>query len=196
MAALLRPLSDEQATAVRHALSNPFSVIAGGAGTGKTATMHALVLAWEALGGRVHLCALAGKAALRLSQATHRLSKTLHRSLMELKQRERAVEEGKTPQKDWTDLTNRTLVIVDEASMVDLGQWARLLKAMPRGCRLVMVGDTAQLPPIGFGLLFHVLAQRPTTARLTRIFRQDDANGIPLAADAIRDRRHRCSAHS
>ncbi len=186
---LPRPLSDEQAAAVRHALLNPFAVIAGGAGTGKTATMQALVLAWEALGGNVHLCALAGKAALRLSQATHRLGKTIHRTLAELAQRAEADADGRQPRAEWAAFTDATMVIVDEASMPDLGQWARLLKAMPPGCRLVMVGDTAQLPPIGFGLVFHLLARRPDTAVLSRIFRQDSENGIPVVADAIRHRR-------
>lgn len=189
MARLARPLSDEQAAATRQALTRPFSVIAGGAGTGKTATMQAVVLAWEALGGRVHLCALSGKAALRLSQATHRLAKTIHRTLMELKQRSDGLDKSKVLVPNGTELDDRTLLIVDEASMVDLGQWARLLKAMPAGCRLVMVGDTAQLPPIGFGIVFHILAQQPTTARLTQVFRQDTASGIPLVAQAIRLRR-------
>jgi exodeoxyribonuclease V alpha subunit len=189
MPLLPRPLSDEQADAVRHALLAPCAVLAGGAGTGKTATMQALVLAWEALGGRVHLCALAGKAALRLSQATHRLGRTIHRTLAELALRAAASEDGKRADPDWAELDDHTLVIVDEASMVDLGQWARLLKVMPPGCRLAMVGDTAQLPPIGFGLVFHLLAQRPDTARLTRIFRQEAESGIPAVADAIRHRR-------
>ncbi|MTJ93599.1 MAG: AAA family ATPase [Desulfovibrio sp.] len=188
MPLLPKPLSDEQRAAVRHALLNPFAVIGGGAGTGKTATMQALVLAWEALGGAVHPCALAGKAALRLSQATHRLAKTIHRTLSELAARRAAEEDGKRPNGDWAQFDDRTMVIVDESSMPDLGQWARLLKAMPPGCRLVMVGDTAQLPPIGFGLVFHLLAQRPDTAMLTRIFRQDDASDIPMVADAIRHR--------
>jgi exodeoxyribonuclease V alpha subunit len=183
---LPRPLSAEQMAAVRHALTNPFAVITGGAGTGKTAAMQALVLAWEILGGRVHLAALAGKAALRLSQATHRLAKTLHRTLAELALRVAAEADGKWINPDWTELDDASLVIVDEASMPDLGQWAKLLKAMPSGCRLVMVGDTAQLPPIGFGLVFHLLAQRPDTANLTKIFRQEAASGIPVVANAIR----------
>jgi exodeoxyribonuclease V alpha subunit len=175
--------------AVRHALLHPFAVIAGGAGTGKTATMLALVLAWEALGGKVHLCALAGKAALKLSQATHRLARTIHRTLMELDLRDEAETSGKEPHTGWSALDSSTLLIVDESSMVDLGQWARLLKAMPSGCRLVMVGDTAQLPPIGFGLVFHVLARKPETALLTRIFRQEEASGIPVIANDIRQQK-------
>lgn len=183
------PLSTEQMAAVRHALLNPFAVITGGAGTGKTTMVQAIVLAWEELGGPVHLCALAGKAALRLSQATHRLARTIHRTLTELAARQAAIEDDKRSNADWSLFDDRTMVIVDEASMPDLGQWARLLKAMPAGCRLVMVGDTAQLPPIGFGLVFHLVAQRPDTANLTHIFRQDDASGIPVVADAIRHRR-------
>jgi exodeoxyribonuclease V alpha subunit len=191
-AALPSAFSDEQVAAVRYALLNPFSVIAGGAGTGKTATLHALAIAWEALGGCVHLCALAGKAALRLGQATHRLAFTIHRTLAELALRENAAAEGKRINPDWAELTGSTLVVVDEASMVDLGQWARLLKAMPQGCGLVMVGDTAQLPPIGFGLLFHVLAYGSDAVSLTKIYRQDEASGIPAIAESIRRRQQLC----
>jgi exodeoxyribonuclease V alpha subunit len=185
---LPRPLSDEQAAAVRHALCNSFAVVAGGAGTGKTATMQALVLAREAAGGNVHLCALAGKADLRLSQATHRLARTIHRTLAELSLR--ASAEDKRSREEWTKLDDRTLIIVDEASMVDLGQWARLLDAIPPGCRLCMVGNTAQLPPIGFGVVFHLLAQRADTATLTRIFRQKSESDIPIVADDVRHGRH------
>lgn len=166
------PLSEEQAEAVINVLMRPFAVVSGGAGTGKTAMMRAVVEAWENLGGTVHLCALAGKAALRLSQATRRLAKTLCRTVGELKRRRRAEFEGTIARADWTLLDDRTLVIVDEASMVDLGLWAELLDLMPPGCRLAMIGDVAQLPPIGFGLVFHLLAQRPDTIRLTQVFRQ------------------------
>src|SRR5690606_4873093 len=74
-----------------------------------------------------------------------------------------------------------------EASMVDLGQWHGLLEAMPPGCRLLMCGDPMQLPPIGFGLVFHHLtAIDAITARLETIHRQSDASGIPEVAKAIR----------
>lgn len=181
-------LSKEQAEAVINVLKRPFAVVSGGAGTGKTAMMRAVVEAWEGLGGNVHLCALAGKAALRLSQATGRLAKTLCRTVSELKSRRRAEDEAATARTDWTLLDDRTLVVVDEASMVDLGLWAELLNLIPPGCRLAMVGDVAQLPPIGFGLVFHLLALRPDTIRLTQVFRQGEATGIPVVAQAIRER--------
>lgn len=180
-------LADEQRAAVLRMLASPFSVLAGGAGTGKTATMRAIVEAWEELGGRVHLCALAGKAALRLGQSAGRPAKTIHRTLMKLKERRKAQADGAEPRGDWALFDDTTLVIVDEASMVDLGQWAQLLDAMPAGCRLAMVGDVAQLPPIGFGLVFHLLARRPGAIHLTRVHRQTEASGIPLVARAVRD---------
>lgn len=185
---LPRPLADEQREAVVHALLHPFAVITGGAGTGKTATMQALVLAWEHLGGRAHLCALAGKAALRLSQATMRPAMTLHRTLLDLARRKAAGENGTAPDPKLSWLDDATMVVVDEASMVDLGQWARLLAAMPTGCRLVMAGDPAQLPPIGFGIVFHLLTDSPEAARLTKIHRQASDNGIPEVAAAVRRR--------
>lgn len=76
--------SSEQAASVQFALERQLAVIAGGAGTGKTTSMLGVVNAWTAMGGTVQLCTLSGKAALRLSQTTRRLAKTIHRLLREL----------------------------------------------------------------------------------------------------------------
>ena len=151
--------------------------------------------AWERLGGKVLLCALAGKAALRLSRSTGRLARTLARTLAELDDRERRAEdadiEGKPDPKlsELASITERTLVLVDEASMVDLPGIYALLRRMPDGARLLMVGDEAQLPPVGFGLVFHRLVADPAmTIRLNHVHRHAAETGIPGAAALLRRR--------
>ncbi|HEY0835786.1 MAG TPA: AAA family ATPase [Azospirillum sp.] len=183
------PLHPEQQEAVLRCLQAPLAVLSGGAGVGKTTTVRAIVALWEELGGRVELCALAGKAALRLSQSTSRLARTIHRLLAEMAKPEDDAEAApQSAAPDAPRLDARTLLIVDEASMVNLGQWHRLVQAMPPGCRLLMVGDVGQLPPIGFGLVFHRLAHMPDiAAELKTIHRQAEGSGIPAVSRAIRD---------
>jgi exodeoxyribonuclease V alpha subunit len=126
---------------------------------------------------------------LRLSQATGRPARTIYRLLQGL-EGPQGVLAG--PEARPT-LDACTLLIIDEASMVDLGQWHQLVEAMPPGCRLLMVGDVAQLPPIGFGLVFHRLAEdNALTARLETIHRQTDASGIPQVAHAVRQQQWPC----
>lgn len=181
--------SGEQVASVQFALERQLSVISGGAGTGKTTSMLGVVEAWTAMGGTVQLCTLSGKAALRLSQTTRRLAKTIHRLLRELELREKLVEAGKEVPDDYAKLDDKTLVLVDEASMVDLGLFCRLLERSPEGCRFLLCGDLGQLPPIGPGIVFHEVAKIPdVSSALTRIFRQAEGSGIPAVAKAIRDR--------
>ena len=87
-------LHDEQRLAVERILSLPVACLSGGAGVGKTFTCRVICDAWEAMGGTLLLCALAGKAALRLSRSTRRLARTLARRLAELSQRERQQKLG------------------------------------------------------------------------------------------------------
>lgn len=179
-------LHPEQAVAVAKALSSPVACIQGGAGTGKTHTMRAICDVWEASGGDTLLCALSGKAALRLSQATGRLARTIHRTLLEI---ERATK-GCSAGDDGARIGPRTLVVCDEASMIDLASAYRLLKAMPDGARLLMVGDERQLPPVGFGLVYHrLVADERLVGRLTTIHRQSADSDIPLVAASIRRRK-------
>jgi exodeoxyribonuclease V alpha subunit len=182
-------LHEEQSQAVCHVLRHGLSILTGGAGTGKTTTLTAICAVWEALGGRIELAALSGKAALRLSQATGRRAWTIYRLLHGLEEQQRVL----TGLEALPALDDGTLLIIDEASMVDLGQWYQIVEAMPPGCRLLMVGDVAQLPPIGFGLVFHRLAEDTAlTARLETIHRQTDASGIPQVADAVRQQQWPC----
>jgi exodeoxyribonuclease V alpha subunit len=130
-------LDPSQRAAVAAATSRPFSIITGGAGCGKTVLIGEITRALEARGEIVALAAFAGKAAARIREACAHPASTIHRLLM---------YDGNTFNLD--SLADRT-VIVDEASMIDAGLLAELVKRAPR--RLVLVGDEAQLPPVGRG---------------------------------------------
>jgi exodeoxyribonuclease V alpha subunit len=189
-------LSEEQEAALAFVLGRRFAAVAGGAGTGKTALARAVVAAWrEMTGGSVVLATLSGKAAFVLSRATGTLAKTVYRTLAEIEEVERAKAEdpehaAALVQKGKTSLDDRTLVLVDEASMVALGDWMRLTGWIEEnGASLAMLGDSGQLPPVGPGLVFHVIAQDDRyTARLQTIHRHTEAGGIPVVARAIRQR--------
>ena len=176
-------LHPEQLAAAEKILSLQLAVLRGGAGTGKTTVVSAIAETWKSMGGHVELAALAGKAALRLSESSACYARTIYRLLKGLEARDlRGNGEG-LPQLD-----SKTLLIVDESSMVDLGLFHQIHQAMPSGCRLLLVGDPAQLPPIGFGLVFHLLAEeKDITVTLKKIHRQDDVTGIPVVARAIKD---------
>ncbi|MBI2239454.1 MAG: AAA family ATPase [Magnetospirillum gryphiswaldense] len=182
-------LHEDQRGALRFLVERDLAVLQGGAGTGKTATMRVLVRLWEEAGGRVELCALAGKAALQLSRSTGRLARTVARFVAAFEQRLRLEDEGRGVDlpPDWPCLDAGTLLIVDEASMLDVGSWHRLVSLMPPGCRLLAVGDDGQLPPVGIGAIFHQLVKDARiTARLSKIHRQGDGSSIPLCAAVIR----------
>lgn len=191
-------LHPEQAAALLSILLNPVSCLQGGAGVGKTHTTRAICAAWTAVGGNVVLAALSGKAALRLSQASGRVALTLARLLRDLDKRSRLEAElvdaggerrddALAALKEMVSLDERTLLVIDEASMVDLATAYRVLQHVPEGARVLFVGDDAQLPPISFGLIYHRLVEdRTITARLTVVHRQSEESGIPAVAAAIR----------
>ena len=153
-------LHPTQQAAVDAAISKRISIITGGAGTGKTTIIKAIA---EATPGTVHLCAFAGKAAARLREATGRGATTIHRLLM---------YQGDRFALD--DLRGKT-VIVDEASMVDSHLLAEICRRKPK--RLVLVGDDAQLPPVGRAQPFHdLIALRPDlVSNLTACYRNQAA---------------------
>lgn len=169
-------LSAEQRAAVFMAADEPLSVLTGGAGVGKTTVLKAVHRAVESLGGSVILMALAGRAAQRLREATGCDAYTIAAFL-------NRVQSGNL------QLAPRHLLVIDEASMLDLMLMYRIVRALPQGARLLLVGDPYQLPPIGPGLVFHVLSAScavPVRA-LTRVHRQSESTGIPLVAGKIRD---------
>ncbi|MEY9158501.1 AAA family ATPase [Bradyrhizobium japonicum] len=194
-------LSDEQAAAVKKILATGFACLRGGAGVGKTHVTKAICEIWVALGGNLLLAAVAGKAALRLSRATGRLARTLHRTIGELDERARIQEElAEAPEperrsklearlRELAVADERTLAIVDEASMLDLASLHKLLDRLPAGARLLLIGDECQLPPVSFGLTFHRLVRDVSiTATLSTVRRQAEQSEIPKVAAAIRRR--------
>ncbi len=159
-------LSAEQQQAIRTALSHPVSVLTGGPGTGKTTALRALITVLESASKSYALASPTGRAAKRLSQATGHPASTIHRLL------------GFSPVEGFTcndrNPLNVDLVVVDEASMLDLVLAHHLLKALRPGTHLLLVGDVDQLPSVGAGdVLRDVIASdlAPVT-HLHQIFRQ------------------------
>ena len=149
------PLDDQQRRAVGAVLARGLVLLEGGPGTGKTSTVAAMISAVQehCPQARIHLAAPTGKAASRLGQATgdrHPCS-TLHRLLEQ--RGDRFLRNRNHP-------LGLDLLIVDEMSMVDLELMAALVEALPASCRLVLVGDPAQLPPVAPGAVLEAL-QRP-----------------------------------
>lgn len=170
------PLTGEQVAAVHMVLSNTFSMLTGGAGVGKTTALRAINAASREFGFKVYQLAVAGRAAQRMAEATGQSAQTIASWL-------RGVAD------DVIEVGRHTLVIVDEASMLDLPTLYRILFYLPEDAPLLLVGDVAQLPPIGFGLTLHRLVQCGAIPKteLTRILRADDATGIPKVSWAIRN---------
>lgn len=152
--------------------SRPLTLITGGAGSGKTTIIKAITEHLESSGESVALVAFAGKAAARVREACGHPASTIHRMLM---YDGRAFNSG--------PLAGQT-IIVDEASMIDAALLAEIVRRAPR--RLVLVGDQAQLPPVGRGQPFHDLIRlRPTlVSNLTTCYRATEA--VYQAASAIR----------
>ncbi len=169
-------LSPAQAAAAQAALGRGLVVLTGGPGTGKTTTVQAIARSAIGHGLRLELAAPTGRAAKRMQEASGLRAQTLHR-LLGLR----------GPQSDVHEIV-ADLVIVDEASMIDLWLFDRLLDALPLTARLVLVGDPDQLPPVGAGQPFaDLLARREVPrAELTEIFRQAAQSGIVQAAHRIR----------
>jgi len=172
-------LSPEQRKAVRSALTHKVTVLTGGPGTGKTVTVRTIIGALEAMSCRYALCAPTGRAAKRLSEATDRPAKTVHRLL------------GYSPQEGFRRNEEHPLdvdcLIVDEASMLDLLLTNHLLKAVDPAAHLLLVGDVDQLPSVGAGdVLRDVIASgRAAVVQLTTIFRQAAGSGIVVNAHRI-----------
>lgn len=168
-------LNDAQRAAVLMSASAPFSLLMGGAGVGKTTVLRAVIDLAHRQGTAVHLMALAGRAAERMQESTGEPASSIARHLV-------SVRAGRL------EVTPDSLIIVDEASMLDLSTMYRILRTTPDGARILLVGDQAQLAPIGFGLVFHLLAHDANipSVELTEVYRQAASTGIPDIARAIR----------
>jgi exodeoxyribonuclease V alpha subunit len=161
-------LTDRQQEAVRTALTQPVTVLTGGPGTGKTMSMLTMIRLLEVAGRTFALASPTGRAAKRLSEATERQAKTVHRLL------EFSPGEGFSFQRNEENPLDVDIVIVDEASMLDLLLTNHLLKAIQPGTHLLLVGDIDQLPPVGAGNVLRDIIDsgRAAVVRLDIIFRQ------------------------
>ncbi|MCC9741503.1 ATP-dependent RecD-like DNA helicase [Streptomyces sp. MNU89] len=173
-------LAPEQEQAVRLALTEKVAVLTGGPGCGKSFTVRSVVELARAKRAKVVLAAPTGRAAKRLSELTGAEASTVHR-LLELRPGGDAAYDRDRP-------LDADLVVVDEASMLDLLLANKLVKAVAPGAHLLMVGDVDQLPSVGAGeVLRDLLApDSPVPAvRLTRIFRQAQQSGVVTNAHRI-----------
>ena len=178
-------LAPEQEEAVRLALTEKVAVLTGGPGCGKSFTVRSIVELARAKKAKVVLAAPTGRAAKRLAELTGAEASTVHR-LLELKPGGDAAYDKDRP-------LDADLVVVDEASMLDLLLANKLVKAVPPGAHLLFVGDVDQLPSVGAGeVLRDLLAEGgPVPAvRLTRVFRQAQQSGVVTNAHRINEGRH------
>ena len=183
-------LDEMQRSAVHNALAHGVSVLTGGPGTGKSRTVSAVVRAAEQAGDVVALAAPTGRAAKRLAELCDAEAMTIHRLLGV---QPRSGESGEVDfgagfarGPDWP--LDADLVVVDEASMLDVELAAALLRACADGTHLMLVGDSAQLPSIGPGqLLADVICSGAVpVVELTRLYRQDEGGAIARLATAVR----------
>ncbi|MGW0772346.1 SF1B family DNA helicase RecD2 [Streptomyces sp. NPDC002835] len=173
-------LAPEQQAAVRLALTSKVAVLTGGPGCGKSFTVRSVVELARAKKAKVVLAAPTGRAAKRLAELTGAEASTVHR-LLELKPGGDAAYDRDRP-------LDADLVVVDEASMLDLLLANKLVKAVAPGAHLLMVGDVDQLPSVGAGeVLRDLLADGGPVpnVRLTRIFRQAQQSGVVTNAHRI-----------
>jgi exodeoxyribonuclease V alpha subunit len=173
-------LSDEQWAGVRAAFTERLSVITGGPGTGKTASIRTIGSVAVGRGARVLLVAPTGRAAVRMTEATGMRASTVHSALGWIP--------GEGPTHDEDDPLRCDLLIVDETSMANLELLLTLLRAVGRDTNVVLVGDADQLAPVGAGKPFAelVASELVPTARLTHIFRQAAGSMIVQGAHAIK----------
>jgi len=173
-------LEQHQAEAVKLALTQKVAVLTGGPGCGKSFTVRSIVRLALAKRAKIVLAAPTGRAAKRLTELTGHEARTVHR-LLELKPGGDAAYDRDHP-------LDADLVVVDEASMLDLLLANKLVKAVPPGAHLLLVGDVDQLPSVGAGeVLRDVLAQGSPipNVRLTHIFRQAQESGVVTNAHRI-----------
>ncbi|APU88852.1 ATP-dependent RecD-like DNA helicase-like protein [Virus Rctr197k] len=161
-----------QRAAVEVACRSNVVVMTGGPGVGKTTVARAIIAAYQAGNLDTKCCAPTGKAAIRMRQQTGVNAATVHTTL--------GLIPGQAPRFTETNPLQTRAVVLDEASMVDTRLMAELLRAIPTGARLLIIGDVDQLPSIGAGrVLFDIItSQAVATVRLTEIHRQANASCV------------------
>ncbi|MGW5249145.1 SF1B family DNA helicase RecD2 [Streptomyces sp. NPDC004129] len=173
-------LTEEQYQAIHTALTQPVSMLTGGPGCGKTHTLRTLVEVADEAGAVVALAAPTGKAAKRLEETCGQPAMTVHRLIRP--------PDGDSLFDHASILETADLVVIDEASMLDLALARRLFAAVRDGCHLLLVGDIDQLPSVGPGRVLRDLldVEDIPRTRLTKVFRQhDDSAAIVINAHRI-----------
>jgi len=172
-------LTEQQREAVRAALTSKVSILTGGPGTGKTTTLRTVIAALRTTGHRFLLCSPTGRAAKRLSEATGQPAQTIHRLL--------GFSPGEGFSSNEENPLDTDMVVVDEASMIDLPLFYSLLRAIAPDTHLLLVGDVDQLPSVGAGDVLRDVIRSgvvPVT-RLGLIFRQAETSLIIQNAHRI-----------
>ncbi|WP_295153601.1 ATP-dependent RecD-like DNA helicase [uncultured Ruminococcus sp.] len=174
---------EKQREAINKALSEGFLVLTGGPGTGKTTTLNAIISLFEQQGLDVLIAAPTGRAAKRISDLTGRTAKTIHRLLEVIP----SCGDDMMFVHDEEDLLECDVMVVDEMSMVDSELFEALLRALSVTCKLVLVGDSDQLPPVGAGNVLRDIIDSGvmTVVRLTEVFRQAMESDIVMNAHRI-----------
>ncbi len=172
-------LAPRQKEAIEMALNSSLTVITGGPGTGKTTLIRSLVTILKTQFAKFALCSPTGRAAQRLQESTGVSAQTIHR-LLKFQSDGRFFYTAQNP-------LDVDLVLVDEASMVDLSLMSHLLEALPAHCSLILVGDADQIPPVGAGQVLQsvISSSQFKVVRLTDIFRQKEKSLIKLNAARI-----------
>ncbi|QYE97907.1 ATP-dependent RecD-like DNA helicase [Paraclostridium sordellii] len=177
-------LANNQALAVKEAIKSGLVVITGGPGTGKTTTINTIIKVFENNEQEVLLAAPTGRAAKRMSETSNKEAKTIHR-LLEMGYA--TDSEELVFLKDEEDPIKADVVIVDEVSMVDIVLMYSLLKAIKAGTRVILVGDSDQLPSVGAGNVLKDIIDSEVinVVRLNEIFRQAQESMIVVNAHRI-----------
>ena len=175
--------ADKQREAIFRCMNGGVTIITGGPGTGKTTVVRGIISIFSELGLKTALAAPTGRAAKRMSEATGEEAKTIHR-LLEM---ERGAGDEVKFNRNSRNPLDEKVVIVDEASMIDLSLMYALAQSLKRGARLVLIGDSDQLPSVGAGNVLDDLIASGTidTIRLTEIFRQSKESLIVTNAHRI-----------
>lgn len=177
---------EKQIEAVKKAVSSSLFVLTGGPGTGKTTTVRLIIEVFEELGLQTVLAAPTGRAAKRLIELCGKDAKTIHRLLETGFDKKEGILCFK---RNAENPLEADVLIVDEASMIDIVLMKSLMEAMKRGSRLILVGDPDQLPPVGPGNLLHDFLDKEEIPSLCleKIFRQAESSAIVRHAHSINE---------